>query len=243
MVPETSWTLDIVYQPIFDIQSSTLIGFEALTRDRRPRSLGPEALFDEARAQGRLFELEMFARRRAIEERPLCSEQHKLFINVSPDILMDPGYQQGLTLHELHAHGLPPETVVLEISERFRVYEPQALADVITHYQRQGFSVALDDFGAGYANLSLLSEIEPRFLKLDRTLVDGIQRGVRKQRIVQAMVTFASASGCQLIAEGIEDMDDLAWLQDAGVPYGQGYLLGRPGPQYEAQRLGLPIAN
>ena len=228
MAPATSWLLRILYQPIFDIQSARLIGFEALSRDARPRPVGPEELFDEARSQGRLFELEMFARRRAIEERPVCSEQCKLFINVTPDILMDPGYQEGLTLQELHAHGLPPQTVVLEISERFRVYEPRVLANVIVHYQRQGFSVALDDFGAGYANLALLSEIEPHFLKLDRSLVKGIRHGVRKQWIVQAMVTFASASGCQLIAEGIEDEDDLAWLQEAGVAYGQGYLLGRP---------------
>lgn len=231
------WRIYPVYQPVVSLQDGNIFGFEALTRDESPHAVSPETLFENARITGQLFHLEMLSRRLAIEFHPPLEDNHKLFLNVAPDILMDENYQQGLTLKELADHQIPPEAVVLEITEQFKVYDPAALNRVMIHYQTQGFSVAMDDFGAGYANLNLLAEIAPQFLKLDRKLVCDIGLKPRSQAIVHAIIAFAKDSHTSLIAEGIENLVDLQWLREAGVPLGQGYLLGRPKPVWGPESL------
>ncbi|MDA8194797.1 MAG: EAL domain-containing protein [Thermaerobacter sp.] len=223
-------TLYPVYQPIVGLADGHLLGFESLLRDGGPDHVPPETLFALARREGCLFLLEITARRLAIEHRPRLDRPYRLFLNVSPDILMDPGYELGLTLAQLSRHHLAPESVVLEITEQFRVYDPGALDRIMSHYQQQGFFVAIDDFGAGYANLNLLTQIAPKFLKLDRQLIDDIAHKPRSQAIVEAMVTFCNVTHTGLIAEGIENPADWRWLMASGVPFGQGYLLGRPAP-------------
>lgn len=230
MPTKASWNIETVYQPIIELKTGKRIGYEALTRDVRLKPLSPEALFDKARRQGRLFELEILARQRAIHNRPPFPPDGKLFLNVAPDVLLDPMYQEGLTLKELASVGLLASSVVLEVTERFQIYDPPSLATTIVHYHHQGFSIALDDFGSGYANLNLLAQIAPRYIKLDRQLISGIAQRPRQQHIVQAMIAFAQASHCHLIAEGIETYEDLIWLQQMDIELGQGYYLGRPAP-------------
>lgn len=229
---KASWNIETVYQPIVELKTGTRIGYEALTRDVGLKPLSPEALFDKARRQGRLFELEILTRQLAIHHRPPSPPDGKLFLNVAPDVLLDPLYQEGLTLKELASVGLLAHSVVLEVTERFRIYDPPSLAKTIVHYHNQGFSIALDDFGSGYANLNLLAQIAPRYIKLDRLLITGIARRPRQQHIVQAMIAFANASHCHLIAEGIETAEDFLWLQQKGIELGQGYFLGKPAPAW-----------
>lgn len=229
-----SWQIHPVYQPIVSLRDGNILGFEALTRDESPNGVPPQALFEAAQTSGHLFCLEMLARRLAIENHPPLEDQRKLFLNVAPDILMDPHYQQGLTLVELARHQVAMNSVVLEVTEQFRVYNPAALNQVMRHYQQQGFLVAIDDFGSGYANLNLLAEIAPDFLKLDYQLVHDIAHKLRSQSIVQAIMSFAEATHTRLIAEGLENLADLQWLRDHGIAYGQGYLLGRPQLTYSS---------
>jgi EAL domain-containing protein (putative c-di-GMP-specific phosphodiesterase class I) len=102
------------------------------------------------------------------------------------------------------------------------------LQRAVAHYREQGYSIAIDDLGSGYAGLKMLAELEPDYVKLARFLISGIDTSCTKQALVEALVTFCGRIGAKVIAEGIERPEELAYLSFAGVAFGQGYLLAKP---------------
>jgi len=130
----------------------------------------------------------------------------------------------------VQAHGLKPENIVLEITERTYVVYESLFREVLSHFREQGFGIAVDDVGTGYSSLSSLAEIEPDYLKLDNVFVRDIDRRTVKQDLLEALLSFARKMKTQVIAEGIETPEELKALQAVGVEYGQGFLLARPMP-------------
>ncbi len=155
----------------------------------------------------------------------------KLFLNVSPESLLEPTHQPGRTLTLLQDFGIDPSNVVIELTEQTPTDDFQLLQNALHHYRAMGFSIALDDLGAGYSSLRLWSELRPDYVKIDRHFIDGIHQDGLKREFVGSILQIAKASRAQVIAEGIELPEELAVLTEMGVDLVQGYLLCRPQEQ------------
>jgi diguanylate cyclase (GGDEF)-like protein len=219
----------MVYQPIVSLFDGSLFGYEALTRGPEMSTFhSPSALFEYAEKEGYLYELEKLAREKAIQNSILQHKQQMLFINISSPVIIDPKFKAGQTLEILQQKGLSPNNVVFEITERSSIEDFTLAKKVLEHYRNQGYKIAIDDAGAGYSSLQAIAELQPDFIKVDRSLVQNIHKFKIKEYIMETFVTFAQKMNIHLIAEGIEDEEELMKLSRMGVHYVQGYLLGRP---------------
>lgn len=218
-----------VYQPIVSLQDGLVMGYEALTRGPVDGPFhSPLAMFQYAEQQGELYRLERLAREKAIQGSILEHEQQLLFINISSHVLEDPGFIPGKTLEILQKYGLRPSNVVFEITERSSIEDFTLAKKILAHYRTQGYRIAIDDAGAGYSSLQAIAELQPDFIKIDRSLIENIHLNKVKAYILETFVTFAQKMNISLIAEGIEQVEELAKLTQMGVHYAQGFLLGRP---------------
>ncbi|WP_339466472.1 MULTISPECIES: bifunctional diguanylate cyclase/phosphodiesterase [unclassified Pseudomonas] len=221
--------LNSLFQPIICLSERRILGYEALTRGPSNSPLhSPIALFAVARQAGRLSELEIACRQSACRRFNEQQLPGKLFLNVSPESLLEAAHQPGRTLQLLQDFGIPPSQVVIELTEQTPIDDFQLLQTALHHYRAMGFSIALDDLGAGYSSLRLWSELRPDYVKIDRHFIDGIHQDALKREFVGSILQIAKASRAQVIAEGIELPEELAVLTEMGVDLVQGYLLGRP---------------
>ncbi|WP_456020784.1 bifunctional diguanylate cyclase/phosphodiesterase [Pseudomonas protegens] len=221
--------LHSLFQPIISLSERRILGYEALTRGPSNSPLhSPIALFAVARQAGRLSELEIACRQSACRRFNEQQLPGKLFLNVSPESLLEAAHQPGRTLQLLQDFGIPPSQVVIELTEQTPIDDFQLLQTALHHYRAMGFSIALDDLGAGYSSLRLWSELRPDYVKIDRHFIDGIHQDALKREFVGSILQIAKASRAQVIAEGIELPEELAVLTEMGVDLVQGYLLGRP---------------
>jgi EAL domain-containing protein (putative c-di-GMP-specific phosphodiesterase class I) len=236
--------LHTLFQPIYSLSERSILGYEALSRGPSNSALhSPINLFAVARSAGRLSELELLCRRNACQRFSQLKLDGKLFLNVSPDSLMEPKHQPGRTLQLLQTLGIPPSQVVIELTEQSPTDDFALLDTALHHYRAMGFSIALDDLGAGYSSLRLWSELRPDYVKIDRHFIDGIHQDAVKREFVGSILKMAKASRAQVIAEGIELPEELTVLADMGVDLLQGYLLCRPqeAPPRDALKM-LPNA-
>ncbi|WP_130929271.1 bifunctional diguanylate cyclase/phosphodiesterase [Pseudomonas sp. Sample_20] len=221
--------LHSLFQPIICLSERRILGYEALTRGSSNSPLhSPIALFAVARQAGRLSELEIACRQSACRRFNEQQLPGKLFLNVSPESLLEAAHQPGRTLQLLQDLGIAPSQVVIELTEQTPIDDFQLLQTALHHYRAMGFSIALDDLGAGYSSLRLWSELRPDYVKIDRHFIDGIHQDALKREFVGSILQIAKASRAQVIAEGIELPEELAVLIEMGVDLVQGYLLGRP---------------
>lgn len=207
-----------VYQPIIDLRTDTVVGYEALTRF--DDGMRPDRRFADAAAVGMGTELELTTLQAAIEGARSLPDSQWLSLNLSPDLLMETD-----RLRPLIDEASRP--LVLEVTEHVAI-EDYARFRAAVASLGGGVRIAVDDAGAGYASFRHILELRPDFVKLDRGLVEGIQRDPVRQALVTGIVYFASRSGCQLVAEGIERLAEREAIQKLGVVLGQGILLGPP---------------
>lgn len=246
--------LHSLFQPIVSLSQQRIVGYEALSRGPSNSPLhSPLNLFAVARQAGRLSDLEIACRESACRR---FSEQQlpgKLLLNVSPESLLEPSHPPGRTLELLQSFGIAPSRVVIELTEQTPTDDFQLLFNALHHYRAMGFSIALDDLGAGYSSLRLWSELRPDYVKIDRHFIDGIHLDPLKREFVGSILQIARTARAQVIAEGIELQEELLTLRDMGVDLLQGYLLGRPQehpprggievlPQASVKRLPVPSA-
>lgn len=224
--------LHSLFQPIVCLSERRIVGYEALTRGPSNSPLhSPIALLSVARQAGRLSELELACRRSACRRFNEQKLPGKLFLNVSPESLLESAHQTGRTLQLLQDFGIPPSQVVIELTEQTPIDDFQLLQNALHHYRAMGFSIALDDLGAGYSSLRLWSELRPDYVKIDRHFIDGIHQDALKREFVGSILKIARTSRALVIAEGIELPEELAVLMDMGVDLVQGYLIARPQEQ------------
>ncbi|WP_248924729.1 bifunctional diguanylate cyclase/phosphodiesterase [Paenibacillus hamazuiensis] len=224
-----------VYQPIVSLTDAGVFAYEALTRGPGQSVFAsPLALFEYAEKQGLLYQLERIARERAIQGAHLPQRKQLLFLNISAAILQDPRFVPGQTLELLEEQGLAPGNVVLELTERSSIEDFTMAKKVLEHYRNQGYKIAIDDAGAGYSSLQAIAELNPDFIKIDRSLIRSIHTNKTKEYIVETLVTFARKLNIEIIAEGIEEEEELVKLTRMGVHFGQGYLLGRPDERFQS---------
>lgn len=218
-----------LFQPIYDLKSGQIYGYEALSRGPEGTELfTPDILFPYAQAQGRLHDLELLCRERAISRFAELGLPGQLFLNVSASLLSSPDHQKGMTLSILNELGLSQNNIVIELSEQ-HPYDQNGLSHrSVEHYRDMGFQVAIDDLGAGYSGLRLWSELRPDIVKLDKHFIENIDRDEVKREFVRSIINIAHRLRCALIAEGIERQQELDLLLELGVEYGQGFYMHRP---------------
>lgn len=214
--------LHTVYQPICTLAGST-VGAEALARFRGPPSRGPVRWFAEADEVGLLRELELAAVRAALTALPALPPHVYLSVNVSPSTLATPGFLRLIA-------GSDGSRVVVEITEHARINDYESLREALEAVREFGTRVAIDDAGAGFASLRHILRLEPEFIKLDRTLIDGIEADRSRQALAAGLISFAEKIDATIVAEGIERSGEVEALATLGVRYGQGFFFGRPGP-------------
>ena len=211
---------ETVFQPVVELAGGAIVGFEALSRFNDGQS--PETVFGAAEAAGLGLELEVATIRSALSAVRQLSPGAWLSINVSPALATRRGLVGGL-LSQVERQ------VVIEITERTAITDYAAVRRAINTVAGD-VRLAVDDAGAGFASLRHVVELRPQYVKLDRGLVSGIDEDPARQAMVAGMVYFANETGCGLIAEGVESEGERRTLRRLGVPFGQGYLLGRPAP-------------
>ena len=223
--------IECQYEPIVQLKDLTVIGYEGLARGPVDSPLHyPIALFDTADVVGLDYELDCLCRERAIQGARDLPRGTKLFINCLPASVHDPIFRPAQIREELETLGLAPADLVLEISERQAITSYAVFRDAIATFTSMGFGIAVDDMGAGYSSLATALELRPGFLKIDRSLITGIDVDPPRQELVRAIQVLARRTGAVVVAEGIETEAELEALSDLGVDCGQGYLFGRGGP-------------
>ena len=223
--------LDAVYQPIASLNDGAMFAHEALIRGPQGSPLhSPAALFEAAGLEDLDLELESVCAVRAMRGWGQLREPGRLFVNISAAVLVQVLESCGRdTLVKLVIGlGVVPRMLVLEITEHERVADMDHLAAVVDIVRHAGVSLALDDFGDGRSSLRLWSQLKPEFVKIDKYFTKDISQHADKLKTIQALQQIAAIFDTALVAEGIETPDDLRVLRDLGIPYGQGYLLGRP---------------
>ncbi|WP_067934970.1 EAL domain-containing protein, partial [Alicyclobacillus kakegawensis] len=225
-----SQSLTTCYQPIVHHSANRVFAHEALSRPRHPTDgslFPPDEWFFAAHRHGRALDADLLAMRSALLSEPQLGQnvERRLFINVLPTTLLSTRFVSELEhLLSLTAH--PAHEVVLEITESI-AFDPVRLAKQIRPLRRMGVKIAVDDVGAGRTEVNTLVALDPDFLKVDRSLVRGLARSRTRQRLLASFVRFME-SGRAVIAEGVEEREDLVALAEAGVELSQGFYWSPP---------------
>ncbi|MDA3946297.1 MAG: EAL domain-containing protein [Helicobacteraceae bacterium] len=229
--------LDFAFQPIVDIETSEIYAVEALLRN--VDELGYHSIhhfFDEMYQHNLLYAVDLVLREKAIKKFVTLENyaSMKLFYNLDNRLLEMKDYASGHTNAILNAYNLDKSAICFEISERHEVTRDcDGIMHLLEHYKREGFSLAIDDFGVGFSGFKLLYEFTPDVIKIDRFFLSGICKDPKKKIIVENIIQLAKRLGVQIIAEGVELQSELDVCIDIGCEYVQGYLIQRPSCQIE----------
>jgi EAL domain-containing protein (putative c-di-GMP-specific phosphodiesterase class I)/GGDEF domain-containing protein len=209
------------YHPIVVTDTQEIYGYEALARGVMRSLRSPEVMFDVAAEADLVWELSRLCRSRAIEGMDTHLQPGELlFLNVDPHDFNDPAFNE----HEVKQ----PERVVIEITERTAIKDYPKFRERLRAFREAGFRFAVDDAGSGYAGLGSIANLEPDYIKLDISLINGIDTNFIKQNLVETMVKFANDHGARVIAEGVERAEEFKAVKELGVHLVQGFFLHRP---------------
>jgi diguanylate cyclase (GGDEF)-like protein len=218
--------LSIFVQPIVELASGVPHAFEALARFETGSTSSPLHWFALSEEFGLRPELELACLRAALELLEELPGDARLSVNLSGSLLLD-----ERTSHLLL--GTPDVSrLIIELTENTLVKDTPELRSAIAGLRRRGAHLAVDDMGAGYSGLRQITSVQAGYLKLDRSLVTGIESSPERQALIAALLGYAERMGGALVAEGVETDEELEAIRELGVPLVQGYLFGRPGPPW-----------
>ncbi len=222
--------LDIHFQPIVDAIEGKIYGHEALMRttDAQGRTTGPLDLIQTARSSDTLFHLDRLARESALRQFAATGTEGKLFINFLPTAIYNPALCLRDTFGWAAELGLEFSRIVFEVVESERVEDFNHLDTILKEYRSKGFMTALDDVGNDYDSLSRLGRLGADIVKIDRAFVHGIAADPLRQELFKMLYTKAKTRGMEVLAEGIEAVEDYYFLRSLSVRLFQGYLFGKP---------------
>ncbi|MBC3809459.1 GGDEF domain-containing protein [Undibacterium seohonense] len=217
------------FQPIIQMSDGLVLGYEGLIRGPSDSPLhSPLHLFQAAAEHSLSVTVEHLCRRIVLEQFKLLNLPGKLFLNVSPECLLQRDAKHGDTLNYIHELGINPENVIIELTEYQPTHDYALLHEAVLHYRQMGFEIAIDDLGEGFSSLRLWSELHPEFVKIDMHFIHGIDKDAVKQQFVRSIQGIAEKSGSRVVAEGIETQAELITLRDLGIAFGQGYHIAKP---------------
>jgi diguanylate cyclase (GGDEF)-like protein len=240
--------LRAVFQPIGYLASGEILGYEALIRGPVGTALeSPQALFEQAQRDGCMVRLERFAARVCISAFARTGLPGKLFLNFSAEAIREIVSCKNDVRQFLGATQFPIDRIVIELTEQTSPKPLESLEASLRVLKKAGAQFALDDYGQGNANLSLWIALQPDYVKIDRSIVDGVAESPFRLAGLRCMQELANAGHATLIAEGLETVEDLMVCRDIGITYAQGYVLGKPNPKpsvkLEEQALAAISAN
>lgn len=215
----------MAFQPIVNVLERRIIYYEALVRGPNGESAWSilSQVTDEL-----MYRFDQECRIKAIELASQLGMQERLSINFLPNAVYEPSACIQATLETSRRVGWPIERLNFEITETERVKDRDHMRNIIDSYRAMGFTTSLDDFGNGYANLDLLTDLRPDSLKIDRELVMGCDSDARRQAILKSVVTLATQLEIHLVAEGVETREESRCLIALGIPVQQGFYFARP---------------
>ncbi|MBI9074975.1 MAG: EAL and GGDEF domain-containing protein [Desulfatibacillum sp.] len=221
--------IDTVFQPIVDLHKGGVYAYEALSRIQGESSFpNTESLFQASQFFRQTLQLERVCQKSAIRRaeewgivRPVC-------INLCPSVFRTPDCNQGEVSCMLDELFGIRDKIIIELTERFCIRDDELFKKTVDYYCQQGFRIAIDDLGSGYAGLKMLAQIEPSIVKIDRFLIAEIDKSTKKQMLLSAFVSFCHKINALVVAEGIETREELETVAAMKVDLGQGYYLARP---------------
>jgi EAL domain-containing protein (putative c-di-GMP-specific phosphodiesterase class I) len=229
--------LRLYHQPIYDLRTKQVVGFEALMRWQQGDGtiVSPAEFIPIAEDNGTIVPIGAWALlealtqlRRWIDE-GVCSPTCTMSVNVSPVQLADPHFP-SIVSEALTRSGVAPELVWLEVTERVMISEPELALATLRRLGALGVRVALDDFGTGYSSLSLLQKFPLQRIKIDRAFVRGVAENPNDRSLVRTIIILGNSLGMEIVAEGVESMHQLQVLMDLDCEKAQGYLISHPVP-------------
>jgi len=235
--------LSMYYQPIMDLQTQAVVGFEALMRWEHPLrgAIGPEVFIPIAEQSGLVLELSGFALREATNQASLWTKNGSdplpyVSVNLATQQLNDP---QLMTMIDkaLCESGLAPERLVLEITESSALADITETFNVLDDLKSRGIGIALDDFGTGYSSLSYLVQLNPMVIKIDQSFISPPHDSEQIEVLLEAIISLGQKLKVTLLAEGIETEPQLEKLLRMGCRFGQGYLFSHAIAASQVEKL------
>ncbi|MBF0557837.1 MAG: EAL domain-containing protein, partial [Nitrospirae bacterium] len=234
----------IHFQPIFSSSDGRVFGYEALTRIKGENPFTDiSELFRKAVLTDTVSILDVHCRENAINQAStlgLSQSKANLFINVCPETMMDSAHRADITDQLVEKWNIPKERIVLEVTEESAIFNYNLFKQSIEYYRKRGYKIAIDDFGAGHGGLKMLSIIEPDFVKIDRHFVSNIDKAIVKFNLVDSIATACHRMGIKVIAEGIEQQEEMESILNMGIELLQGYNLQKPSPMLDGENAVIP---
>lgn len=232
--------ISVLAQPIMNLRSGDVYGWEILTRGPAASVFHmPDELFRFAGQSKQLSKLEFIVVRHALEEIAARHIGEPVFLNVTPVTLAHPLFlthlEQCLSRHP----ALSPSQIVLEITERHEIRDLGEMFEILGRFREKGFRFAVDDAGSGYSSLQWIGELTPELIKIDRSVIQFVDRFKVKESLLRAIVNAAGEMSCEVVAEGVEREEEADVLFRLNVGMGQGYYFARPNPLMHAHERGI----
>ena len=239
--------LRLVHQPIVDIDMGDVVGFEALMRWQRDDGtmISPAEFIPIAEETGTIVPLGAWALLEALTHlrgwitQGICRSDATMSVNVSPRQLHDPNFVAVVNEALLRAH-VPPEQLWLEVTESVMITQPEQALDALNALCDLGVRIAIDDFGTGYSSLSLLQKFPIQRLKIDKSFVSGVAQDESARSLVRTIIAMGDSLGLDMVAEGIESVQQLQILAEMKCSKAQGFLISHPVPP---ESMGSTIAS
>jgi diguanylate cyclase (GGDEF)-like protein/PAS domain S-box-containing protein len=234
----------LYYQPIVALEQLTIEGFEVLLRWQHPKlgMISPAQFIPLAEETGLIVPIGNWLLHTACQQLATWRKQMEAAQKLKISLNLSVRQLQSDTLLDyftqvLQSTGIPPEALTLEITESLLVQNFEETHQRLSQVQAQGIHISIDDFGTGYSSLSYLHRLPVDALKIDQAFVSYMGQDAKNQTIAESIIALSNVLGLNAIAEGIETLDQLQWLQTHGCEYGQGYLFSRPIPAEEVTAL------
>lgn len=221
--------ISVLAQPIMNLDTGEVFGYEMLCRGPEKSKLNkPEMLFECAERVQLLSELEFVVLHKIFHTIHEQQIRAQVFINVTAVTMAHPYFERNV-LRYVKEYGIDASLIIIELTEQHVIRSFSALSELMHRMRSHGFRIALDDTGTGYSNLQSLLEIIPDIIKIDRSLIQEIDRIAAKESLLKALMSFAHEIKCQVVAEGVEREEEAGVLLKHKVEMGQGYYFARPG--------------
>jgi EAL domain-containing protein (putative c-di-GMP-specific phosphodiesterase class I) len=218
------------FQPIIDMNTNKIFAYETLTRGVLPDGtlMYPDDLFKKSARNDMNFTLDRMCRETALKTTAVKKIDAKVFINFIPTSIYDPEFCLASTVKWAKQLEFDPKNIVFEVVETQDVKDKEHLKSILNYYRNKGFLIALDDVGEGYSSLNMIIDIRPDIIKVDRNIIENIDKDPMKQSIYKALRTICVDNNIKILAEGVETPYELEKVKEIGVDYAQGYYFAKP---------------
>lgn len=241
-----SKAIKAVFQPIVSLKNGSVFGYEAFSRITLKKcSFNISEAFDIAREMKCLWAFELLCRKLSVKMAVDKPQNTKLFLNLDPDIVLDPEFRSGITVEKLEKNEINYGDIIFEAAESWAVSDIELFKSAFKKYRGQGYGVAVSNVCSGYSGINRILDVDPQYIKIDAEIIRDIEKDEMKRSFVSALAQFAGDLGIPLIAQGVESYKQLKTLIELKIDYAQGYFLAKPSEKFEkiSQEVKKQIIN